>query len=47
MIGWNGRDQKTGERVTDGVYTYLCKVKINTLNGEKWITFHGLLHVIF
>jgi hypothetical protein len=47
MIGWNGKDQKTGEWVTEGVYTYLCKVKINTLSGEKWVTLHGFVHVIF
>ena len=36
---WKGYDYKTGEKVTNGVYTYLIK----TLDGK---TKHGIIHII-
>lgn len=46
MISWDGKDQKSGEIVKDGVYTYLCKVNVNTLNGIRSYDLQGFIHVI-
>ncbi len=46
MISWDGKDQKSGLPVSDGVYTYLCKVYVNTLNGVRDYDLHGFVHVV-
>jgi gliding motility-associated-like protein len=46
-IGWDGRDHDSGELVSEGVYTYICSIQTNTLNGPKKITQQGFVHVIY
>jgi gliding motility-associated-like protein len=45
FIGWDGKDQKTGRPVVDGVYFYLCRVYFVTLSGEQIMDLHGFVHV--
>jgi len=45
FIGWDGTDQKSGKRVIDGVYFYLCRVYFITLSGEQIMDLHGFVHV--
>jgi gliding motility-associated-like protein len=47
MISWDGTDQNAGELVTEGVYTYLCKVQTHTLQGVKSYDLQGFIHVIY
>ena len=47
MISWNGMDQNAGELVTEGVYTYICKVFTNTLQGMRSYDLQGFIHVIY
>lgn len=46
MISWDGKDQKSGLPVTEGVYTYLCTVNVNTLKGLRSYDLQGFVHVI-
>lgn len=46
MISWDGKDQKSNLPVTVGAYTYLCKVKVNTLHGIRQYELQGFIHVV-
>lgn len=44
-IMWDGRDFKTGRKVTDGVYYYVCDVYEQRLTGEEVRHLVGFVHV--
>lgn len=48
MINWNGKDQKTGKDVKEGVYFYVCKVFELRVDGvkESGDIRNGFIHVI-
>lgn len=46
MISWDGKDKDSGEPATEGVYTYLCRVRVNTLEGMRTFDLHGFIHLI-
>jgi gliding motility-associated-like protein len=46
MINWDGRENKKGKSVSEGVYYYLCKVYYLSLKGRKSIDLQGFFHVI-
>jgi gliding motility-associated-like protein len=45
-INWDGRDQKTGELLADGVYFYTCVVYENRLDGPQKRRLEGYVHLI-
>ncbi|HOK37361.1 MAG TPA: gliding motility-associated C-terminal domain-containing protein [Bacteroidales bacterium] len=44
-IIWDGRDFKTGKKVSDGVYFYVCDVYEQRLTGEEVRHLVGFVHV--
>ena len=44
-INWDGRNQETGELVSDGVYYYVCIVNTIRLSGIEPITLTGFVQV--
>jgi hypothetical protein len=44
-IMWDGRDFKTGKKVSDGVYFYVCDVFEQRLTGEEVRHLIGFVHV--
>lgn len=44
-IKWDGRYMKTGEKVTDGVYYYICDVYAYMLSGIEHFTITGFVHI--
>lgn len=44
-INWDGTNQYTGQKVSDGVYFYVCKVRENRLNGIEVRELSGTIHI--
>ena len=45
-INWDGKDQKSGNPCSDGVYYYTCKVNFYRLNGVETADLHGTIELI-
>ena len=45
-INWDGIDCHTGRKSSDGVYFYVCELKVPTLTGEKKIQLQGSVTLI-
>ncbi len=46
-INWNGYDTKSNKLVTNGVYFYICRVFVESLEGKKEFVLHGNITVIY
>ena len=47
MISWNGMDQETNKKLTEGVYFYTCRAFVIQLSGEETFDLQGFIHLIY
>ncbi len=45
-INWDGKNEYTGQKCSDGVYYYVCDVYENRLKGKIKRNIHGFFHLI-